>query len=123
MNNQAFDLLKTSLDEIRQDLREARADLAEQKSVLIRNTITLEDHVMRTNLLQEQVANTQKMVELFEKKMIHVDKHVTKVEGLLESLRPTPKKIGIAISAITAVLSTFTSVREFVIKVLSGFLR
>ena len=123
MNSQAFELLKASLDEIRQDMRDMRGEVLEYKEILLRNTITLEDHVRRTNLLQEQVANMQRLIEMFEQKMSHVDKHVSKVENLMNIFKPTPRKLGLLISALTATLTFFTSIKEFAIKVLSGLFK
>lgn len=123
MDNQAFDLLKSSLEDIRQDVRDIKEELSEHKDLLIRNTLSLEDHIKRTNILQAHVANLQDLVEKFERRIAHVDNHVDKVNSIIKALTPTPKKIAAIFAALTAMLGFFTSFREFVIKVLSDFFR
>ena len=123
MESQAFALLKSTLDEIRTDVRGVRSELHDNNEALLRNTITLEEHVRRTDILQDTVNKLLDLISKFEARMAHVDKHVYKVEGILSVFRPTPAKVGILVSAVTATLTFFTSFREFAIKVLSVFFR
>lgn len=60
--------------------------LSEQGETLFRNTVSLEEHVRRTNLLETKVAHVENEVD-------GLKSHVDKVNFLIDILKPTKDKI------------------------------
>lgn len=58
----------------------------EQNETLVRNTVTLEEHVRRTNLLENRA-------ERIEKDVIEVQDHVRNIKTILNILKPTKEKM------------------------------
>ena len=110
MDDQAFQLLLDSINTIKTDVRETRLDQVKMQETLLRNTISLEDHVMRTNTLQDRYDPMKTRVDELELRVKQIDR-------FFDILKPTPRKFILLVTAATAVLGFFTSAREFVIKV------
>lgn len=68
--------------------------LSEQNEVLVRNTVSLEEHVRRTNMLEEKMEHVETEVS-------EIKAHITKVNTVLDILKPTKEKL-----KIIAILST-----------------
>lgn len=67
--------------------------IIEQNETLIRNTVSLEEHVKRTNLLEDKVSHV-------EKDLGKVNSHIAKVETLIDVFKPTKQKIKLLIILI-----------------------
>lgn len=60
--------------------------LSEQGETLVRNTVTLEEHVKRTNLLEKRFVNVETEVD-------GLKVHVTKINTILNLFKPTKEKL------------------------------
>lgn len=67
----------------------------EQGETLVRNTISLEEHIRRTNLLEAQVSATQEDVE-------DIKEHVDKMKVVGKLLTPTKAKVKWIVTILTA---------------------
>lgn len=72
--------------------------LSEQGETLVRNTVTLEEHVRRTNLLEEEMTTVKEEVS-----GLHT--HINKINVVMKLFKPTRTKIK-ALVAIAGVLGS-----------------
>lgn len=78
--------------------------LEEQGQTLVRNTITLEEHVRRTNLLETEVSKVKEEVD-----GLHI--HLGKVDTILSIFKPTKAKIKMLV-LISSLLASLYGGRE-----------
>jgi len=71
--------------------------LAEQGETLVRNTVSLEEHVRRTNILETKMDHVEDEVS-------GLSIHVTKINAILSIFKPTKDKLKIL--AVLAALAT-----------------
>lgn len=100
-DDKEWDLLLNKLEQIDTNHRDVSLKLdkivdkqTKHGETLVRNTVTLEEHV------KGSIASNKRL-EIVEKKLDHVETHVGKVELLIDLLRPTKKKIKILILALS----------------------
>lgn len=116
MDQQAFELLKSMLSELGDGLKEVRNEIHQSNETLIRNTVSLEEHIKRTNLLENYVKQVEAQLKSVEAQLTHVDAHVVKVEGFMGYFKLTPKKAIVIISAFGAVAAFLIEYKEIIIK-------
>ena len=81
--------IRGSLHDIRNSLgglELIRDEQVEQGKTLVRNTVSLEEHVKRTNLLETKMEHVEDEVS-------GLKTHITKVTTLVELFKPTKEKI------------------------------
>jgi chromosome segregation ATPase len=120
LNNQAFELLKAMLDDLGDGLKEVKAELNTQSDILLRNTISLEEHMKRSDSLEKYVQTVEIQLKNVQAQLQKVDAHVSRVEGVMGYFRFTPKKFWVLITAISTLLAFFIKYKEFIIKVLNN---
>ena len=120
MDQQAFELLKSMLIDMKSGLDNVREELIKQNEISLRNTISLEDHMKRTNLLENYVQTVEKQLQLVQNQLAHVDTHVEKVEKVIGFFSLTPKKLWILLSLAGALLAFLIQYRETIIKLLDN---
>ena len=93
LSKEVFDIhlehIRESLHDIRNNLGELsliREEQTEQGKTLVRNTVSLEEHVRRTNLLEIKLEHVENEVN-------GLRTHVTKVNTVMGLFKPTKEKI------------------------------
>lgn len=71
---------------ILQELRDMRGEQVEQGKTLVRNTVTLEEHVKRTNLLEKRMEHVDNEVD-------GLKTHIAKINTVFDLLKPTKEKM------------------------------
>jgi hypothetical protein len=72
--------------DLMQEIGKIRDEQVEQGKTLVRNTVSLEEHIRRTNLLEKKVAHVEEQVG-------NVNKHVEKMKMWMSILKPTKTKL------------------------------
>jgi hypothetical protein len=68
------------------EISKIRDEQIEQGKILVRNTVSLEEHIRRTNLLEEKMQDVDDHLD-------EVRIHITKINFIMGLLKPTKEKI------------------------------
>lgn len=84
------------------EIGKIRDEQVEQGKTLVRNTVSLEEHIRRTDLLEVKVERVDKKVDDVEEEVDGLHKHLVRLDGLFDFFKPTKTKIKWLITILSA---------------------
>jgi hypothetical protein len=97
--------------DIKKDMSEVRKDLSDVKIETVKNTASLDKHMLRSDLSEARLEVQEEKLDTFITEMVPVKEHVKSIATLTRFMGTTIKVLGVLASVVGAILGILKFLR------------